>query len=161
MHDTNQINTTEFTGQEDKNKSSEENITHKITPYGLKPLILVVEDNADLRDFLRIELENSFRVIESTNGQDGFKLAIDKIPDLIISDIIMDKMNGIELCKKLKTDERTSHIPIIFSEAIIAWQMLENSMIITIGNAININRIFVSFFCKCTKIDIKNPNDIL
>jgi signal transduction histidine kinase/DNA-binding response OmpR family regulator len=88
-----------------------------IKPSGLMPLVLIVEDSSDLRLFLRNELENNFRLIESTNGQEGFEQAINNIPDLIISDIMMDKMDGVELCKNLKNDERTCHIPIILLTA--------------------------------------------
>lgn len=98
-------------------KSSGQIQEEKVKPSGSKPLILLVEDNTELRSFLRDELKTSFRIIESVNGQDGFAQATEKIPDLVISDIMMDKLNGIELCKKLKTDERTSHIPIILLTA--------------------------------------------
>lgn len=84
---------------------------------GSKPLILIVEDNSDLRAFLRNELKNDFRTIESANGKDGFEQAIDKVPDMVISDIMMEKMDGVELCKKIKIDERTSHIPVILLTA--------------------------------------------
>jgi signal transduction histidine kinase/DNA-binding response OmpR family regulator/ligand-binding sensor domain-containing protein len=82
-----------------------------------KPLVLIVEDNSDLRSFLRNELEKSYRIIESANGQEGLDQAIQKIPDLIISDIMMEKLDGIELCRQLKIDERTSHIPVILLTA--------------------------------------------
>ena len=86
-------------------------------PSGLKPLILIVEDDPDLRAFLKSELQDLYRVVESGNGQDGLRQAITKIPDLIISDIMMDKINGVELCNKIKLDERTSHIPVILLTA--------------------------------------------
>jgi Signal transduction histidine kinase len=82
-----------------------------------KPMVLIVEDNPDLRAFLAGELQKNYRVIEAANGLEGFEHAIQKIPDLIVSDIMMDKMDGIELCQKLKVDERSSHIPIILLTA--------------------------------------------
>lgn len=81
------------------------------------PLILIVEDNPDLRTFLRDELQNSYRIMESCNGQEGLTTAFSKIPDLILSDIMMDQMDGLEMCKILKADERTSHIPVILLTA--------------------------------------------
>jgi signal transduction histidine kinase/ligand-binding sensor domain-containing protein/DNA-binding response OmpR family regulator len=81
------------------------------------PLILIVEDHADLRGFLRSELSTSYRVIEAIDGQAGYEEALHQVPDLIISDIMMPRMDGIQLCSLLKTDEKTSHIPIILLTA--------------------------------------------
>jgi DNA-binding response OmpR family regulator len=81
-------------------------------------LVLIVEDNADLRGFLRNALaENAYRVIEAVDGQEGYQQALDHIPDLVVSDIMMPKKDGIQLCGELKTDEKTSHIPIILLTA--------------------------------------------
>ena len=77
------------------------------------PLVLVVEDNEDIRKFIKDSLEHTIRIIESSNGKEGLENALVNIPDLVISDVLMPEMNGMELCEKLKTDERTSHIPVI------------------------------------------------
>ena len=82
-----------------------------------KPLLLIVEDNSDVRSFMRGFLEKAYTVMESIDGEDGFSKSIQYIPDLIISDIMMPKMDGFKLCEKLKTDQRTSHIPIILLTA--------------------------------------------
>jgi ligand-binding sensor domain-containing protein/signal transduction histidine kinase/DNA-binding response OmpR family regulator len=78
-----------------------------------RPLILLVDDNDELRNFLGNNLSEHYNVALAKNGKEGFDLATKKIPDLIISDIIMPEMDGISLCKKTKTSPITSHIPII------------------------------------------------
>lgn len=82
------------------------------------PLILVVEDNKEMRHFIKSNLEKKFRVLEANNGLSGFELAVENVPDLVVSDVIMPEMNGIELCKRLKKDIRTSHIPLVLLTAL-------------------------------------------
>lgn len=82
-----------------------------------QPLLLVVEDNAELRLFLRDALSTHYRVITADTGRLGLDEAINKIPDLIISDVMMPELNGYQLVEQLKTDERTSHIPIVLLTA--------------------------------------------
>ena len=81
------------------------------------PILLIVEDHRDVKDFLKMELENEFAIVEAKNGAEGVDVAFQNIPDLIISDIMMPVMDGIKLCSILKSDERTSHIPIILLTA--------------------------------------------
>ncbi|HLU95113.1 MAG TPA: ATP-binding protein [Membranihabitans sp.] len=79
--------------------------------------VLVVEDNADMRQFLKEQLIKQYRVQEAIHGEDGLKKAIDTVPDLIITDLMMPKMDGMEFCQKIKTDRNTSHIPVIMLTA--------------------------------------------
>lgn len=81
------------------------------------PLILIVEDNSELRTFLRLQLNNSFLINEAEDGEKGLSLALKNQPDIILSDIMMPKMDGIELLDKIKTNFETSHIPVVLLSA--------------------------------------------
>lgn len=80
-------------------------------------IVLVIEDNKDLRNYLQQILQKYYQVISASNGVDGLALAMNNLPDLVLSDIMMPKMDGIELCKRLKKSEKTSHIPVVLLTA--------------------------------------------
>ncbi|MCP5049179.1 MAG: response regulator, partial [bacterium] len=82
-----------------------------------KEIILVVEDSADVREYIRGALESGYTIIEAQEGDEGFRKAQESIPDLIISDIMMPGVDGLELCNRLKKEIKTSHIPIILLTA--------------------------------------------
>ena len=80
--------------------------------------ILLVEDTEDLRKTIKLELSKNFKVIEASNGKEGLLLALSKSPDLIITDVMMPKMDGKEMCQLIKTNFKTSHIPVIMLTAL-------------------------------------------
>ena len=81
-------------------------------------ILLIIEDNADVRKFIRANFESQFHVEEAGDGIEGLQLAQKLLPDIILSDVMMPVLDGNELCKKLKADEYTSHIPIILLTAL-------------------------------------------
>jgi DNA-binding response OmpR family regulator len=82
-----------------------------------KPAVLLVEDNKDIRQHILAHFNPDFNVLEAADGRAGLRLALENMPDLVITDLMMPHMSGSELCLQLKTDERTSHIPVIMLTA--------------------------------------------
>lgn len=83
----------------------------------LKPIILLIEDHAEVRRYVHDTLSDQYNVIEAGDGKEGVDMAINQIPDLILCDVMMPRMDGHQVCKKLKGEEKTSHIPIILLTA--------------------------------------------
>ena len=81
------------------------------------PIILIAEDNTDLRNFIKNCMGNDYQYITAKNGQEGLALAIKEVPDVIISDVMMPVMDGIQFCKEVKQIENTAHIPFIMLTA--------------------------------------------
>ncbi len=82
-----------------------------------KTIVLIVEDNPDVRDYIKDDLKEIYHVEEAANGEQGLRKAQKCIPDLIVSDVMMPKMDGYEMTRQLRQDEKTSHIPIILLTA--------------------------------------------
>ena len=98
--------------KENSNNSSEVKVINKDAPT-----LLLVEDNNDVRTFIKQIFENSYNILEAENGEEALELAKNNTIDLIISDVMMPIMNGIELCTRIKTDILTSHIPVLLLTA--------------------------------------------
>lgn len=81
------------------------------------PLVLVVEDNADVRSLIVTLLDDICNVVQAENGSDGLDKAMRQVPDLIISDVMMPVMDGMEMCRRLKAETATSHIPVLLLTA--------------------------------------------
>jgi DNA-binding response OmpR family regulator/two-component sensor histidine kinase len=103
----------------DKSHRIENNdFTDDIPDESNAQIMLIVEDNPDVRYFIRSHFDSVYAIYEAKNGQEGWDMAIKIIPDVIISDILMPDLDGNELCKRIKKDERTSHIPVLLLTAL-------------------------------------------
>jgi YesN/AraC family two-component response regulator len=96
---------------------SDEEISETANFQTDKPLVLIVEDNVDVRTYVKSLLIDDFEIIEAPNGQTGLFKAMKFVPELIISDVQMDVMDGFELCKQIKENLSTSHIPVMLLTA--------------------------------------------
>ncbi|MFZ5861800.1 MAG: ATP-binding protein [Nitrospirota bacterium] len=79
--------------------------------------VLIVEDHPDMRGFIAFELQSEYRVLQASTGREGVRAAVERLPDLIISDVMMREMDGYQLCREVRRDPRTRHIPIILLTA--------------------------------------------
>ena len=94
-----------------------EEISPEFSQNNDMPLLLLVEDNPAILSYLQICLQSNFRLIVARNGEEGLKLAISEIPDLILTDIMMPIMDGLEMTHQIKTNQMTSHIPVVMLSA--------------------------------------------
>ena len=79
--------------------------------------MLIVEDNKDVREYVASILQSSFRIVQADDGAEGLDKAVSIVPDLVISDVTMPVMDGTEMCRRIKTDKRTDHIPVLLLTA--------------------------------------------
>ncbi len=107
----------EETGNTTDNPLPEENTDAEEQAEDSRPLVLVVEDNPDIREYIRQSLSDDFDILTAEDGSEGWTSAQERIPNIIVSDIMMPVMDGIELCRLVKDDIRTSHIPVILLTA--------------------------------------------
>jgi signal transduction histidine kinase/ligand-binding sensor domain-containing protein/DNA-binding response OmpR family regulator len=107
-----------FQAVDDNDESQNHFIEQDSTLETDKPIILLVEDNDDVRTFVKNELIQKYEIIEANNGKHGLEMAFERIPDLIISDVMMPELDGKSLCLQLKNNPLTSHIPIILLTAL-------------------------------------------
>ena len=82
-----------------------------------KKSVLVIDDNQDIRDYVRAVLQDEYHVLEAANGQEGIQMAMKYVPDAIICDVMMPVMDGMECCRRLKSELQTSHIPVMMLTA--------------------------------------------
>lgn len=82
-----------------------------------KESVLVIDDNQDIRDYVRSILQDDYNILEAANGQEGIRLAMKYVPDVIICDVMMPVMDGMECCRRLKSELQTSHIPVMMLTA--------------------------------------------
>ncbi len=115
IHQDTTINLIDTPDQENKNISNEPTQFNSFD--STRPIILLVEDNTDILDYIRKELSEKYNVIPAENGQDAMHILENENINVVVSDIMMPVMDGIELCKKIKNDFQHSHIPIILITA--------------------------------------------
>jgi DNA-binding response OmpR family regulator len=83
-----------------------------------QPIILIVDDNSDIKTFLTHHFEPEYQVITARNGIEGWEIALEVVPDIILADIMMPLLDGKDFCRRIKKDERTSHIPVVMLTAL-------------------------------------------
>lgn len=90
---------------------------HKLRIKDTAKTLLIIEDNADMRNYIASELEDTYNIIQACDGMEGIEKADLEMPDIVVCDVMMPNMDGIEFCKRMKSNIQTSHIPIILLTA--------------------------------------------
>lgn len=92
-------------------------LTNELSNATDRPILLIVEDNPDLRAYVRSIFEQHYQILEATDGEDGLQKAFEYVPDAVVCDLMMPRMDGLDFCKMLKSDIRTDHIPVVMLTA--------------------------------------------
>lgn len=121
--------------------------------------ILIAEDNYDMRKYIISSLQSTFKIIEAENGKTAWFEIINQMPDIVISDIMMPERNGIELCKMIKSNEQTSHIPVILLTAMATEEYKIKGL--TDGADIYISKPFNAHILNAQVISLLNNRNIL
>ena len=111
------VSTTQWIDVALKDKDLASSVYVKENNKDIGHTVLVTEDNEDVRKFIVDILADYYHVLEAENGLKGLEVALDQVPDLIVSDVMMPEMDGYDFCRQLKEDERTSHIPVVLLTA--------------------------------------------
>lgn len=126
----------------------EKNIEKEIALPEDAPMILVIDDNHDIREYVRSIFENTYSVQTATNGKEGFAMAVETIPDIVISDVMMPEEDGFTFTRNLKEHQLTSHIPVILLTA--KTQITSKLEGMGIGADVYITKPFSSQLLKAT-----------
>jgi CheY-like chemotaxis protein/anti-sigma regulatory factor (Ser/Thr protein kinase) len=102
----------ELNSQQDEEKGVKKSVQHAHLP-----ILLTIDDNEDFCEFMTNLFAEEYHVITAYDGEEGYRIVLDQVPDIIICDIMMPKMNGYEFCRKIKEDIRVSHVPVILLTA--------------------------------------------
>jgi len=162
--------------------SNSPEVLQKETPENKKidteaPIILIVEDNEDMRSYIRDILVEKYQIIMADNGRQGLEIARNILPDLIISDVMMPEMDGYQLTGELKNDQRTSHIPVVLLTALSSIENMkkgleneaddyltkpfdEELLILTVRNLIQSRQRLKAIYSAHLKSTVLNSNQI-
>ncbi len=113
----NQITQSDFPKADETGETPADNLDSVFYKEATEKVVLVVEDNADMRRYIRFHFGAEFRLIEAVDGEEGLQLAQQVLPDLILCDVMMPKMDGVELCQRIKSNVVSSHIPVLLLTA--------------------------------------------
>lgn len=110
---------TAFSIEKESLKPISNHLDDEVNPHEMEesPLVLIAEDDEDLRKYLIMQLSTNYKIMEAANGNVALELALEHVPDIIISDVMMPDMNGLEFCDRVKTDPKLAHIPFVMLTA--------------------------------------------